>query len=40
MGIAYFALVALLALGMQATNRPLADVRDDAFEESHWSLTD
>ena len=40
MGIAYFALVALLALGMQATNRPLTDVRDDAFEESHWSLTD
>jgi len=40
MGIAYFALLALLALGMQATDRPLTDVRDDAFEESGWSLGD
>ncbi len=40
MGIAYFALLALLALGMQATDRTLTEVRDDAFEESNWSLTD
>ncbi len=40
MGIAYFALLALLALGMQATDRSLTDVREDAFEESGWSLTD
>ncbi len=39
MGIAYFTLLALLALGMQATDRPLTEL-DDAVEESGWSLTD
>ncbi len=41
MGIAYFALLGLLALGMQVTDRPLTEVRENAFEESGWSaLTD
>jgi len=40
MGIAYFALLALLALGMQVAERPLTDVREAAFEKAGWSLTD
>ncbi len=40
MGIAYFALLALLALGMQVADKPLTEVREEAFEQSGWSLTD